>query len=165
MPNPRLRGLEETACTAARRFVCGASSACTLNYRGKGWLRVFMTNVAVYSVQPILVAGLQAVLAPLNSLMVSGSCPTIAALMEHLQMERPDLLLIELTEDVTLEVLGALRSTAANAPVILWADAVPTEFASQAIRLGVRGFLRMSLPVELQVKCLQKVAAGEFWSG
>jgi DNA-binding NarL/FixJ family response regulator len=80
--------------------------------------------------------------------------------MEHVQMERPDLLLIEFTEDVTLEVLSELRSTAANAPVILWADSVPAEFAAQAIRLGVRDILRMSLPVELQVKCLQKVAAG-----
>lgn len=113
-----------------------------------------MTNVAV------LVAGLQVVLAPLNSLIVARFRPTIAILMEHVQMERPDLLLIELTEDVTLEVLSALRLTAGNAPVILWADAVPTEFASQAIRLGVRAILRMSLRVELQVKCFQEVAAG-----
>ena len=38
-----------------------------------------------------------------------------------------------------------------------------TEFASQAIGLGVRGILRKNLPVELLVKCLLKVAAGEFW--
>jgi two-component system nitrate/nitrite response regulator NarL len=122
-----------------------------------------MTKVVLYSVQPVLVTGLQTVLAPLNSLMLSGVCSTIAQLMEHVQSERPDLLLIELTKDVTLEVLSALRSTTAHAPVILWAHAVSTEFVSQAIGLGVRGVLRKSLPVELQVKCLLKVAAGEFW--
>jgi DNA-binding NarL/FixJ family response regulator len=122
-----------------------------------------MTKVILYSVQPVLVAGLQKVLAPLNGLMLSGVCPTIDQLMEHVQMERPDLLLIEVTEDVTLEVLSVLRSTAGNTPVILWAESVPTEFVLQAIGLGVRGILRKSLPVELQVKCLVKVAAGEFW--
>jgi two-component system response regulator DesR len=29
--------------------------------------------------------------------------------------------------------------------------------------LGVRGILRKTLPTELQVKCLQKVQAGELW--
>jgi two-component system nitrate/nitrite response regulator NarL len=122
-----------------------------------------MTKVILYSVQPVLVAGLQTVLAPLNSLMLSAVCPTIAQLMEHVQSEQPDLLLIELTKDVTLDVLSALRSTTAHAPVILWADLVSTEFASEAIGLGVRGILRKNLPVELLVKCLLKVAAGEFW--
>jgi two-component system nitrate/nitrite response regulator NarL len=122
-----------------------------------------MTKVILYSVQPVLVAGLQSVLAPLNSLMLSGVCPTIGHLMDRVQSERPDLLLIELTQDVNLEVLNALRSTTPNAPVILWADLISTEFASQAIGLGIRGILRKNLPVELLVKCLLKVAAGEFW--
>jgi DNA-binding NarL/FixJ family response regulator len=122
-----------------------------------------MTKVILYSVQPVLVAGLQTVLAPLSGLMLSGVCPTIGQLMEHVQTDRPDLLLMEFTEDVTLEVLSALRSTTANAPIILWADLISTEFASQAIGLGIRGILRKNLPVELLVKCLLKVAGGEFW--
>ena len=32
--------------------------------------------------------------------------------MEHVQMERPDVLLVELAEDVTMEVVSALRGTA-----------------------------------------------------
>jgi two-component system nitrate/nitrite response regulator NarL len=122
-----------------------------------------MTKVILYSVQPVLVAGLQTVLAPLSGLMLSGVCPTVGQLMEQVQTDRPDLLLMEFTEEVTLEVLSALRSTTAHAPIILWADLISTEFASQAIGLGVRGILRKNLPVELLVKCLLKVAAGEFW--
>ena len=122
-----------------------------------------MTKLAVYSVQPVLVAGLQAVLEPLDSLMLSGAFPTMDQLMEHAQIERPDLVLIELSEDITLEVLSALRSATANAPVILWVDAISTEFAAQAIGLGIRGILRKNLPVELQRKCLLTVAAGELW--
>jgi two-component system nitrate/nitrite response regulator NarL len=122
-----------------------------------------MTNVLFYCVQPVLVTGLQTVLAPLNSLMLSGVCSTIPQLMEHVQTQPPDLLLIELTKDVTLEVLTKLRSAAANTPLILWTESITTEFALQAIGVGVRGILRKSLPVELHVKCLLKVASGELW--
>jgi two-component system nitrate/nitrite response regulator NarL len=121
-----------------------------------------MTKLALYSVQPVLVAGLQTVLAPLSNLVLSGVYPTIDQLMEHVQVERPDVLLIELTEDVTLEALSKLRA-AANAPVILWVDSISTEFAAQAIGVGVRGVLRKSLPIELQGKCLMTVANGELW--
>jgi DNA-binding NarL/FixJ family response regulator len=48
-------------------------------------------------------------------------------------------------------------------PVVLWVDAVSTEFASKALAIGVRGILRQSLPIELQVKCLRIVAVGDLW--
>jgi DNA-binding NarL/FixJ family response regulator len=47
--------------------------------------------------------------------------------------------------------------------VILWVDEVSAEFASQAISLGVRGLLRRSLPLDIQARCLERVAAGELW--
>ena len=40
---------------------------------------------------------------------------------------------------------------------------IPTELAFQAIAMGIRGILRKQLPVELLVKCLQAVCAGELW--
>ena len=42
-------------------------------------------------------------------------------------------------------------------------NSISTELAFQAMGLGVRGILRKTLPTELQVKCLQKVQAGELW--
>jgi DNA-binding NarL/FixJ family response regulator len=42
-------------------------------------------------------------------------------------------------------------------------NSISTELAFQAMGLGVRGILRKTLPTELQVKCLQKVRAGELW--
>ena len=49
------------------------------------------------------------------------------------------------------------------AAIILWVDEVSAEFASQAISLGVRGLLRRSLPIAMQARCLDRVAAGELW--
>jgi DNA-binding NarL/FixJ family response regulator len=47
--------------------------------------------------------------------------------------------------------------------IVLWVNSISTELAFQAMGLGVRGILRKTLPTELQVKCLQKVQAGELW--
>ena len=46
---------------------------------------------------------------------------------------------------------------------MLWVNSISTELAFQAMGLGIRGILRKTLPAELQMKCLQKVQAGELW--
>lgn len=122
-----------------------------------------MVNVALYSVQPILSAGFEAVLAKMVGFEMSGACTTAARLMEHIQSEHPDLILIEVTPEMTLEMLKRLTAAAGRSPVILWVETVSTEFASQVLGLGVRGILRRNLPVELLMKCLEKVVAGELW--
>jgi DNA-binding NarL/FixJ family response regulator len=50
-----------------------------------------------------------------------------------------------------------------NCKIVLWVNSISTELAFQAMGLGVRGILRKTLPTDLQVKCLQKVQAGELW--
>lgn len=122
-----------------------------------------MNNIALYSVQPILSAGLQAALAASNAFRLSPVCESLAQLVEQIRVTEPALVLIELTRDVTLEVLKHIRSQAPDAPIILWVDTVSTEFAAQSIGLGIRGILRRCLSLELQLKCLQKVSEGELW--
>ena len=51
----------------------------------------------------------------------------------------------------------------ASTRIVLWVNTISTELAFQAMGLGVRGILRKTLPTDLQVKCLQKVQAGELW--
>jgi len=53
----------------------------------------------------------------------------------------------------------AMQST----KIVLWVNSISTELAFQAMGLGVRGILRKTLATDLQVKCLQKVQAGELW--
>jgi DNA-binding NarL/FixJ family response regulator len=56
-----------------------------------------------------------------------------------------------------------LKQCKSSAHLVLWVNSISTELAFQAMSLGVRGILRKTLPMELQVKCLQKVQAGELW--
>jgi DNA-binding NarL/FixJ family response regulator len=56
-----------------------------------------------------------------------------------------------------------MKHAMTNSKIVLWVTSISTELAFQAMGLGVRGILRKTLPTDLQVKCLQKVQAGELW--
>jgi DNA-binding NarL/FixJ family response regulator len=122
-----------------------------------------MTSVALYSEQPILTAGLQTVMAGLEDLTLSAAFTDLDPLIEYVQTSHPSVVLVEVTAAVTFATLSKLKSIAGDVPMVLWVDATPLEFVSQALALGIRGYLRKCLPIELQIKCLRSVAAGELW--
>jgi two-component system, NarL family, nitrate/nitrite response regulator NarL len=122
-----------------------------------------MKRVVLYSVQPVLTLGFEAVLATIDGFSMAGVASTAEGLVECILLERADLVLVELTPAMTLEVLSRVKVAAGSGAIILWVDSVSTEFVSQAVGMGVRGVLRKSLSIELQAKCLQKVSEGEFW--
>ena len=122
-----------------------------------------MTSVAVYSEQPVLTAGLHSVVAGLEDCTVSGVFTALGPLVEHIRACRPSVVLVDVTAGITISALSRLTPTAGVSPIILWVDSPATEFASEALALGVRGILRKSLPVEPHVKCLRLVAAGDLW--
>jgi two-component system nitrate/nitrite response regulator NarL len=121
-----------------------------------------MTKVALYCVQPVLVAGFQTILDSLDGF-TGYVCPSLTDLMNHIGTERPRLIVFEVSSAIGLDTLRKVIACHRDTAVILWVDDVSAEFASQAISLGVRGLLRRSLPIEIQARCLVKVAAGEFW--
>ena len=122
-----------------------------------------ITSVALYSDQPILTAGLEAVVAGRKDCMLSGIFTTLDPLIEHVQTRRPSVVLVDVTTATTFSMLSKLKPLLDVAPVVLWVDAVSTEFVSKALAIGVRGILRQRLPIELQIKCLRIVAVGDLW--
>jgi len=83
--------------------------------------------------------------------------------MEQLSLTVPDLVLMDLTHEITFAVLNEMKHAMSSSRIVLWVNSISTELAFQAMGLGVRGILRKTLPTDLQVKCLQKVQAGELW--
>jgi len=122
-----------------------------------------MTSVVLYSGQPVVTAGLEAVMAGKEDVSLSAVFADLDTLIEHVRTRCPSVILLDLTAAVTFATMSKLKSIAGDAPIVLWVDAAPTEMASQALAIGVRGILRKSLPVELQIKCLRTVAAGGLW--
>jgi len=122
-----------------------------------------MTRVYLYSDQPILAKGLEAVLTATGRFQLESSFSGLSELLTRLEAGPPDILLLDLTPEVTFGVLSDIKRVVQEAKLVLWVNSISTELAFQAMGLGVRGILRKTLPAELQVKCLQKVCEGELW--
>ena len=122
-----------------------------------------MTRILLYSDEPILAKGLESVLRQVEGFDLLPTCGTVASLLEQLGQGAPDLVLMDLTPEITFAVLSEMKHAMVNSKIVLWVNSISTELAFQAMGLGVRGILRKTLPTDLQVKCLLKVQAGELW--
>ena len=122
-----------------------------------------MTQILLFSDEPVLALGLESVLRAADGFQLAGVCSNTTRLKEIMEAGQPDILLIDLTSDVTFSILSELKKATINSKIVLWVHAISTELALQAMALGVRGILRKTLPTDLQVKCLQKVQSGELW--
>ena len=122
-----------------------------------------MPRVLLYSDQPILATGLQSVLQAAGGFEAVSTCSSVPLLVSRLAEGEADIALLDLTPEITFGVLSDLRRAVASCKIILWVNSISTELAFQAMGLGIRGILRKTLPTELQIKCLQKVHAGELW--
>jgi two-component system nitrate/nitrite response regulator NarP len=122
-----------------------------------------MTRILLYSDEPILSKGLEMVLRQVEGFELLPACGTVSALMAQISQNTPDLVLMDLTPEISFGVLSEMKHALAHTKIVLWVNNISTELAFQAMGLGVRGILRKTLPTDLQVKCLQKVQAGELW--
>src|SRR5258708_200006 len=122
-----------------------------------------MTRVLLYSDEPILAQGLESVLRQIEGFELLPTSNSLAFLMEQISLGVPDLVLMDLTAEITFAVLSDMKHAMSRSRIVLWVNSISTELAFQAMGLGVRGILRKTLPTELQVKCLQKVQSGELW--
>src|SRR5436309_3033907 len=117
-----------------------------------------MIQVLLYSAEPMLRAGLEALLRPEDRLSLTASCDTVAALMRQAELNPADVLLLEADAAITMAVLRKVAGNPSRTPVVLWVGHSPTTFLAEAISLGVRGILRKNLPVESFTDCLKEVA-------
>ena len=122
-----------------------------------------MASVMLCADQPILAEGLRQTLSNVSGLELVNYCSVVADLHEQIKIFQPDILLLEVTSEVTFSVLSGLRTALPALQVVLWVHVIPTELALQSMSLGVRGILRTTLPVETLVRCLMRVSEGELW--
>jgi DNA-binding NarL/FixJ family response regulator len=121
-----------------------------------------MTNIVLSSNQPMLIAGFQTVIQTSDEFSLSV-CRDPSLLRECILAQGAHIVLADATCGITLEILAGLRANAPATAIILWVDSVSTEFIFQAISLGIRGVLRKNADIEMCLRCLREVAAGEFW--
>ncbi|MDQ6677304.1 MAG: response regulator transcription factor [Acidobacteriota bacterium] len=122
-----------------------------------------MASVQFFSDQPVLAMGLAQTLAAVDDLALTGSSNTADQLLSSLANSRPDLVLLDLTPDFTLDFLTSIHKAASKAKLVLWVHFISTEMALQAMGLGVRGILSKTLPPEAIIDSLRKIESGELW--
>lgn len=122
-----------------------------------------MPNVLLFADEPVLAAGMRRILERNPGWELVSNCSRLEELENEVENHRPDILLVDLTADITFAVLSSLRKTTTEAKIILWVHEISTELALQAVSLGVRGIVRRTLPVESLIHCLERVAQGELW--
>ena len=71
-----------------------------------------MSNVLLCANEPILAEGLRRILDNVPGLELVGCCPRLEDLRVQIETLQPDILLVDLTADVTFSVLSGLREAA-----------------------------------------------------
>jgi DNA-binding NarL/FixJ family response regulator len=122
-----------------------------------------MFRVLVFTDEPVVANGLRTVLAAKTGFKVVSVSDSPATLIETAEAVKPDLLLLDMTPEITFGVLVEFQKRIPGCRVVLWARTVSTELAYQAIEHGIRGILRKTLPAESVLRCLQMVADGGLW--
>src|ERR1035441_1413255 len=103
---------------------------------------IIMTRVLLYSDEPILAKGLESVLRQIDGFELLPTSNTLASLMEQITQGAPDLVLMDLTAEITFAVLSDMKHAMNRSRIVLWVNSISTELAFQAMGLGVRGILR-----------------------
>jgi DNA-binding NarL/FixJ family response regulator len=123
-----------------------------------------MAGILLCVAEPVEAEGLEQILRQVDGFELLPGCNGVAPLMAAIASgARPDVVLLDLTPEVTFTAMSELKQAAANARIVLWVASASAELAFQAMGLGIRGILRKQLPAALQVKCLQRVLEGELW--
>src|SRR3954464_13479659 len=101
-----------------------------------------LRSIAVCSAQPVLVAGLRAIVSFIEGFEVASEWQSLSDVMAAPPVEKPHLLLIETTPDVSLDTLQAIANVTRGVSLVLWVEGISLEFVHQALNMGVRGVLR-----------------------
>jgi DNA-binding NarL/FixJ family response regulator len=122
-----------------------------------------MATVMLCGVRPLQAEGLRRILNNVLDLKLVDSCPGLADLHEQIKIIQPDILMVEMAREVTFSALRGLREAVPTLKIVLWVDEISLELALQSMSLGVRGIIRMAVPVETLLRCLMRVREGELW--
>jgi DNA-binding NarL/FixJ family response regulator len=122
-----------------------------------------MLRILAFTDECVVAAGLKQVLTRKNGFRLVGVASSPSSLIEDAYSRKPDVALVDLTDDLGFDVLYELQERIPSCRVVLWVRSISTGLAHQAVENGVRGILRKTLPAESLLKCLRMVADGGMW--
>src|ERR1035438_122427 len=86
-----------------------------------------MTRVLLYSDEPILAKGLESVLRQVEGFDLLPTCGSVSGLMEQMSQGSPDLVLMDLTPEITFAVLSDMKNAMMHSKIVLWVNSIRSE--------------------------------------
>jgi len=117
-------------------------------------------RVVIYTDQPLLADGALALLSASPMFEPRVADPDLSRLAPLVELEQPDLVLVDLTPEITVGLLGFLHSVAPSARLILWGRRFSEELRAQGAEVGVAGFIHQALPNDQFLSSLGTIAGG-----
>ncbi len=115
--------------------------------------------------QPIVLEGLEKVLASCDDLEYVGAAAGLTDALDALRQNQPAIILIGQTAGlkVVFQFISDVRNTSSSCQPILWVNDLAEIDCFRALQLGARGILKKTLPIESMVECLRAVGRGDVW--
>jgi two-component system nitrate/nitrite response regulator NarL len=115
--------------------------------------------------QPIVLEGLEKVLAACDDLQYVGASDGLSDALDALRRHQPNIILIGHTAGlkVVFQFISDVRSTSSSCQPVLWVNDLAEIDCFRALQLGARGILKKTLPVASLVECLRAVGRGDVW--
>jgi DNA-binding NarL/FixJ family response regulator len=122
-------------------------------------------RVILADTQSLYRVGIRKIFGSEHGIQLVAQPETLAKTLEAVAQSPADVLLFEacLSEEPTEAVAEILERAPALKVVLLIDKPLREEQTVECVRRGVRGIVSRSIPTELLVRCVRKVAAGEPW--
>jgi DNA-binding NarL/FixJ family response regulator len=127
--------------------------------------RVNRVTVFACETQPIVVEGLERVLAASEDLKFAGARSSMEESLEAFRQTPVDIVLIDQSAGLgsILSFVTALRTASSETQPVLWITELADADAVRAVRAGIRGILPRAAAVPVLLQCLREVAQGKLW--
>jgi len=123
---------------------------------------IVATQIVLYTDQSFLAEGLTFAFSSKPGWQLAASHRSIDETIAFARDHVIDILLLDVTEEVTIAALHVIRRVNPACRMVFWAGAIGAEFAYQAVEAGVCGILRKSLPPAKFLEAIEGLRQGEF---
>ena len=115
--------------------------------------------------QPIVLEGLEKVVAACDDLDYVGAAAGLSDALDALRRLQRNIILIGHAAGlkVVFQFISDVRNTSSSCQPVLWVNDLAEIDCFRALQLGARGILKKTLPVESLVECLRAVGRGDVW--
>jgi len=115
--------------------------------------------------QPIVLEGLEKVLAPTDEFEYLGASSSLTEALGAVREMRPDIMLVDHSSGLKMvfQFISDVKSTWPKCQPVLWVNDLAEIDCFRALQIGARGVLKKTLPVSSIVECLRAVGQGNIW--